>query len=66
MTTLAVMGHNPNQRFSFTTTSGCLKAANMYRQDIFTPVATFLFSFRCLQQKTFLPCIIAVNYENKK
>lgn len=39
MTTLAVMGHNPNQRFSFTTASGCLKAANMYRQDIFTPVA---------------------------
>lgn len=72
MTTLAVMGHKPNQRFSSTTASGCLKAANMYRHDIFTVeyMRHISIFFQVFAEKhicnTFLPRIIAVNYENRK
>lgn len=55
-----VMGHIPNQHFSFTTTSGCFKGCKYAQTRHFdsgcvdAPHFYFTFTFWCLQQNVFV------------
>lgn len=67
--TLALMGQNRSERFSFPATSACLKAANMqtlFLTDSFTLVAEMhhIFLVFATQQNVFFTPFFFIDHEN--